>query len=249
MTGCLIWPERPKITQLRGGSLSLSSRVISRARDQRRFRNRARRLCPECARLLLSLLLLAAACCGRGAARGREGRVSVVGYLPEWRYEGANWEVISAHTTHLILFSLEISTQGHITALDRMPRPALLAEARAAADRHGTKLLICFGGNGRSRGFSAMSRSPSARRRFVRPAADASRRARARRGGLQLGIPGLRLSARLPARRTGPRGLQRAHASAQRDPRSDTHQDHHAIVLPRWKAGETACFGGARLGG
>ena len=93
--------------------------------------------------------------------------MSVVGYLPEWRYEGANWEVISAHTTHLILFSLEISTQGHITALDRMPRPALLAEARAAADRHGTKLLICFGGNGRSQGFSAMSRSPSARRRFV----------------------------------------------------------------------------------
>ena len=79
---------------------------------------------------------------------------------------------------------------GMIGALDRIPRKELLAEARAAADRHGTKLLvspvlsidpeeefgsqqqsvtpqICFGGNGRSEGFSPMVRDDDARQRFV----------------------------------------------------------------------------------
>ena len=99
---------------------------------------------------------------------GAEGSgLNVVAYLPEWRYEGANWDVICAHTTHLILFSLEVSERGSIEALDRIPRPELLAQAREAASRHNTKLLICFGGNGRSRGFSGMTRSPHARRRFI----------------------------------------------------------------------------------
>ena len=93
---------------------------------------------------------------------------AVVAYLPEWRYEGANWEKISEHTTHLLLFSAEPAANGKIVAKDRLPRPELLAEARAAATRHGTKLLICFGGNGRSAGFSPMVRSRKARRRFVR---------------------------------------------------------------------------------
>ena len=52
-----------------------------------------------------------------------------------------------------------------------MPSPELLAEARSAALKHGAKLLLCFGGNGRSAGFSAMSRSKAARRAFVESAA------------------------------------------------------------------------------
>ena len=92
---------------------------------------------------------------------------SVAAYLPEWRYEGAHWDIIAQHTTHLILFSLEISATGDITALDRFPRPALFKEARAATKKHGCKLLICFGGNGRSSGFSPMTRSSSARRTFL----------------------------------------------------------------------------------
>ena len=35
-------------------------------------------------------------------------------------------------------------------------RPELMAEARKAASKHGTKLLLCLGGNGRSGGFSVM---------------------------------------------------------------------------------------------
>jgi hypothetical protein len=85
----------------------------------------------------------------------------------KWRFEGANWDSMCAVYTHLIIFSLEPAADGRIAALDRMPRPMLLEEARAAATRHGTKLLICFGGNGRSGGYGTMVRSPKARRRFV----------------------------------------------------------------------------------
>lgn len=54
------------------------------------------------------------------------------------------------------------------TALDRLPRPALMEEARAASTKHNVALLICFGGNGRSAGFAPMVASKSARRRFVK---------------------------------------------------------------------------------
>ena len=59
-----------------------------------------------------------------GAAGGFEakGDFTVAAYLPEWRYEGANWDVICEHVSHLILFSCEMDPSGKITALDRLPR-------------------------------------------------------------------------------------------------------------------------------
>jgi len=92
---------------------------------------------------------------------------STVGYLPEWRHEGADFDRLSQHLTHLILFSVEMTPAGSILALDRLPRQELLAEARKAASRHGTKLLVCLGGNGRSGGFSVMVRNSKNRARFV----------------------------------------------------------------------------------
>ena len=71
---------------------------------------------------------------------------AVASYLPEWRYEGANWDTICQYSTHLILFSLEVGPGGEIMALDRLPRADLLKLAREAATRHRTALLICFGG-------------------------------------------------------------------------------------------------------
>jgi hypothetical protein len=92
---------------------------------------------------------------------------AVVSYLPEWRYEGANWDEIAQHTTHIVLFSLEPAANGGLLALDRLPRAELLAEAMAASKEHGAQVLICFGGNGRSAGFSGMVRDHAARARFV----------------------------------------------------------------------------------
>ena len=76
----------------------------------------------------------------------------------ESRYQKLDWDTLCAHTTHLILFSLEVKATGRVAALDRLPPQAELAAARTAAQRHGTKLLLCFGGNGRSDGFAAMVR-------------------------------------------------------------------------------------------
>ena len=88
-------------------------------------------------------------------------------YLPEWRYEGANWVTICGTVTHLILFSIEVTPTGAPAALDRIPRPELMSEARAAATASGTKLLLCIGGNGRSAGFSPTVASKKKRARFV----------------------------------------------------------------------------------
>jgi len=93
---------------------------------------------------------------------------AVVAYLPEWRYEGANWETISEHVTHLLLFSMEVGPKGNLLSHDRLPRRPLMALAREATRRHGTKLMICFGGNGRSSGFSSMVRGEKRRARFLR---------------------------------------------------------------------------------
>ena len=110
--------------------------------------------------LLLYVLLFAFPRCSDSTA--------VVGYLPEWRFEGANWDFMMRTYTHLILFSLEVKPDGAIGALDRLPRSTLLDKAKSAAKKHSSALMICFGGNGRSEGFSAMVRSRKARAQFVK---------------------------------------------------------------------------------
>ena len=92
---------------------------------------------------------------------------TVAAYLPEWRYEGANFASMSRTVTQLILFSLEVQPTGRLSAHDRLPRAELMLEARAATKAAGTQLLVCVGGNGRSAGFSAAVAKPDRRQRFV----------------------------------------------------------------------------------
>ncbi|KAH3731909.1 glycoside hydrolase family 18 protein [Pelomyxa schiedti] len=99
---------------------------------------------------------------------------AVVGYVPEWRYSGINWNQLAQRTTHLILFSIEASfpssypsetpqeLQG-LAALDRLPPASSLGEARAAADEWGTKLLVCIGGNARSAALGPATATAAAR--------------------------------------------------------------------------------------
>mmetsp|Transcript_55663 Transcript_55663/g.121621 ORF Transcript_55663/g.121621 Transcript_55663/m.121621 type:complete len:394 (-) Transcript_55663:377-1558(-) len=117
--------------------------------------------------LLLCLLSFESVLLGIAAASD-EQLYSVVSYLPEWRYEGANWETIAEHSSHILLFSLEPGANGEILAQDRIPRKELLDEARAAAKKHGAYLMLCFGGNGRSAGFSGMVRDQKSRSMFVK---------------------------------------------------------------------------------
>jgi GH18 family chitinase len=113
-----------------------------------------------------SIALLAVSVAGKSSEF--EVPFAVVGYLPEWRYEGFNWDYNLRTITHLILFSLEPTADGRIVAIDRIPRKLLLDEAKEASKRHDAQLLICFGGNGRSNGFRGMVRSPKSRKRFVK---------------------------------------------------------------------------------
>ena len=92
---------------------------------------------------------------------------TVSAYLPELRFEGANFDTICSHVHDLIFFSLEPSSTGEIAGLDRFPAAHVLADAKKAADKFKCKLLICFGGNGRSSGFSAMTRNRVFLKKFV----------------------------------------------------------------------------------
>jgi len=93
--------------------------------------------------------------------------VPVVGYLPEWRQGGFDYHAAAPHLTHIILFSLEVAGSGSFEALDRLPSAERLAEARAALAPHGTKLMVSFGGFGRTNGFPRMAQDPFMRRRFI----------------------------------------------------------------------------------
>lgn len=119
-----------------------------------------------CVMLVLGLSILCAA--HLTVATGLEGRpFAVVGYLPEWRYEGANYDDLARYLSHLLLFSLEPNPDGSLGGLDRFPGDDILRDAREATRKAGTKLLVCFGGNGRSSGFSTVVRSSKKRARFV----------------------------------------------------------------------------------
>ena len=113
--------------------------------------------------MIIMRVLLLLVCVACAAA----GNLTVAAYLPEWRYEGANWKTIASTVTQLILFSLSVQPTGRLTAYDRLPRKELMLEARAATRATGTQLLACVGGNGRSDGFSAAVAKADRRQKFV----------------------------------------------------------------------------------
>jgi GH18 family chitinase len=102
------------------------------------------------------------------ASGNKSTNLTVFGYLPEWRYEGANFDTICQHVTHLIFFSLEPTAAGGFSGLDRFPAAHILHAAHKASEMHGCKLILCFGGNGRSGGFGEMTRSKSTISKFVK---------------------------------------------------------------------------------
>jgi hypothetical protein len=92
----------------------------------------------------------------------------VSAYLPEWRYSGVDWSLVSKGVSHLILFSVEILPSGAIGALDRIPSSQNLQEARSAALKNGCRIMLCVGGNGRSAGFPIMVARKELRARFLK---------------------------------------------------------------------------------
>lgn len=100
-------------------------------------------------------------------SEANQNQFTIFGYLPEWRYHSTDIEHVCRYTTHLIFFSLEIDSKGEITTLDRFPSSSLFQEIQKTCISYKTKLLICFGGHSRSKGFSAMVLDKSLRKHFI----------------------------------------------------------------------------------
>jgi len=94
---------------------------------------------------------------------------TVFGYLPEYRKANFDYAgVFSRGLTHLIFFSLEVDPKTYLpTAIDRLPNDEDLSAARAAADNVKGKLILGFGGNARSNGFSEMAATKKSRWIFL----------------------------------------------------------------------------------
>jgi len=99
---------------------------------------------------------------------------SVAGYLPEWRHRLLDedhedrLQRICSTLTHMIFFSLQVDSTGNIAALDRWPSEDRMQRVRSVCQGSlGTKVLVCFGGNSRSDGFSAVVASPEKRQSFL----------------------------------------------------------------------------------
>lgn len=100
---------------------------------------------------------------------GEGGNFTVFGYLPEYRLNNFDYDgAFQSGLTHLIFFSLEVDPiSNNPIALDRLPSKREVRRARAAADKVGGKLLISFGGNARSQGFSEMTKTRKTRVKFL----------------------------------------------------------------------------------
>eukprot|EP00038_Savillea_parva_P017216 m.19426 g.19426 ORF g.19426 m.19426 type:complete len:361 (+) comp3691_c0_seq2:52-1134(+) len=109
------------------------------------------------------------------AAASQSPPFAVAGYLPEWRYlqwteeeQTWRWDALAEHVTHLIIFSIEVGADGSFQAMDRFPPASTMQRAVSAAEKHGTKLQICFGGNSRTNGFPQMVVSKKLRAKFIK---------------------------------------------------------------------------------
>eukprot|EP01124_Arcella_intermedia_P029581 TRINITY_DN6293_c0_g1_i2.p1 TRINITY_DN6293_c0_g1~~TRINITY_DN6293_c0_g1_i2.p1 ORF type:complete len:309 (+),score=51.03 TRINITY_DN6293_c0_g1_i2:28-954(+) len=99
---------------------------------------------------------------------GQSWSLSVVGYLPEYRYGAVkDWPRMAQAVSHLIIFSVEYGQDGTLQALDRLPSETLLEEIMKSMHAEGGKVLVCIGGAGRSEAFPSVTASPNKRRKAI----------------------------------------------------------------------------------
>jgi len=90
----------------------------------------------------------------------------IVGYLPEYRMGGADFDWLVKAGTDVILFSLQ---PKHTGALDTSAiSPKFIEQATMARSRNGGRVFICIGGAGRSATFPAVAADGFLRKRFAR---------------------------------------------------------------------------------
>mmetsp|Transcript_39702 Transcript_39702/g.118129 ORF Transcript_39702/g.118129 Transcript_39702/m.118129 type:complete len:332 (+) Transcript_39702:3-998(+) len=98
------------------------------------------------------------------------GLPACAGHADRYRHNGQyNYsQAFAAGLTHVIFFSLEVHPEDLTpAALDRLPPQEILEQARTAAEVHGGKLVMCFGGNARTGGFPKMVLTAETRAKFL----------------------------------------------------------------------------------
>lgn len=98
--------------------------------------------------------------------------MAVVGYVPEYRFHSMDWDGAVSQTTHLVLFSLEPTAEGDVSALERLqfamePNGAFMGSLHRAG-ASAPKVLISIGGAGRSEHFPSIASMAKRRKRFAR---------------------------------------------------------------------------------
>lgn len=120
------------------------------------------------AALCLGLFVLALACNLQFSLSKESTSFNIIGYVPDWRYNTVDWDAIAKHLTHIVLFSVEPTPTGSLTALDRLPNKDIMAKARTAANNNGVKLMMSIGGSARSSAFASATKTEQSRASFVK---------------------------------------------------------------------------------
>lgn len=90
----------------------------------------------------------------------------VFGFLPDYRLDAAAYSFIIPRVTHLCLFGSEGNAKtGEL--IERIPSQEKLKLIRDLCKRHNTKLLVAFGGAGRSQFFSDLADNKQKLRDFT----------------------------------------------------------------------------------
>mmetsp|Transcript_58547 Transcript_58547/g.155869 ORF Transcript_58547/g.155869 Transcript_58547/m.155869 type:complete len:464 (-) Transcript_58547:72-1463(-) len=98
-------------------------------------------------------------------------KLSVFGYVPEYRFESLDWSGVVQRTTHIILFSAEPASSGDLEQLQRLgsvvtPNSNLIVALKNAGKK-APKVLLSIGGAGRSANYAAVASKSKSRKRFA----------------------------------------------------------------------------------
>jgi len=112
---------------------------------------------------------VAAACAGcvsdrEAAAIAARANFVIAGYLPEYSIDSVDPDA-GRYVTDVLLFSIEPEASGALST--SRVTPEHIARLQAMKVAHGTRLLICLGGWGRSTGFGPMATDVDAREAFI----------------------------------------------------------------------------------
>eukprot|EP00435_Cladocopium_sp_Y103_P034102 s1640_g8.t1 len=97
--------------------------------------------------------------------------IAIIGYVPDYRFNGIDWNKVVSQTTHLVLFSAEPRVDGlrNLDVIRSVLQPnSALSAALQKAGSGAPKLLVSVGGAGRSQEFPDVIGNKKTRKRLAK---------------------------------------------------------------------------------